>query len=176
MIAALTSKRHLVFRRLVGFAFSVSPRFSLRVSRAFHQIRFCHLEIFPAANNASKPGRTRRVERFRATSTSASVLSSPQRNPRSVESTPRVTHRTRHVLRADLVSRGTFLRSFGKLYKDGLLRACLKRLRARVTVDPDAGQRSSLEKGVTYEIPDHGHRALRRARVQPRRGGPSGRY
>ena len=69
MIAALTSKRHLAFRRLVGFAFSVSPRFSLRVSRAFHQIRFCHLEIFPAANNASKPGRTRRVERFRATST-----------------------------------------------------------------------------------------------------------
>ena len=79
---------------MVGFAFSVSPRFSLRVSRAFHQIRFCHLEIFPAANNASKPGRTRRVERVRATSTSASVLSSPRPNPRSVKATPRVTRRS----------------------------------------------------------------------------------
>ena len=81
MIAALTSKRHLAFRRLVGFAFSVSSTKIL--SRAtcgrFTRFAFATWRYFPPANNASKPGRTRRVERFRATSTSAFVLSSPQR-------------------------------------------------------------------------------------------------
>ena len=69
MIAALTSKRHLAFRRLVGFAFSVSQD-SLSASLGrFTRFAFATWRYFPRVNNASKPGRTRRVERFRATST-----------------------------------------------------------------------------------------------------------